>query len=228
MENPHMQDPRLDAVFLAYEKLVAQTDTLFGRVRDQFPAEVGCKAGCSDCCHAMFDLSLVEAMYINRKFNECFDFGAQRSAILEAAGEADRRASRLKRHYYQRARQGASDEEIMREAGRDRIRCPLLGRDDTCLMYEFRPVTCRLYGVPTVIQGKGHVCGKCSFTPGKPYPTIQLDRIQDRLADMSRDIAAAVGSRFRELHTVYVPLSMALLNKYDDAYLGVGEAPRES
>lgn len=45
MENPHMQDPRLDAVFLAYEKLVAQTDTLFGRVRDQFPAEVGCKAG---------------------------------------------------------------------------------------------------------------------------------------------------------------------------------------
>ena len=89
MENPHMQDPRLDAVFLAYEKLVAQTDTLFGRVRDQFPAEVGCKAGCSDCCHAMFDLSLVEAMYINRKFNECFDFGAQRSAILEAAGEAD-------------------------------------------------------------------------------------------------------------------------------------------
>ena len=206
MENPHMQDPRLDAVFLAYEKLVAQTDTLFGRVRDQFPAEVGCKAGCSDCCHAMFDLSLVEAMYINRKFNECFDFGAQRSAILEAAGEADRRATRLKRHYYQRARQGASDEEIMREAGRDRIRCPLLGRDDTCLMYEFRPVTCRLYGVPTV----------------------QLDRIQDRLADMSRDIAAAVGSRFRELHTVYVPLSMALLNKYDDAYLGVGEAPRES
>ena len=116
MENPHMQDPRLDAVFLAYEKLVAQTDTLFGRVRDQFPAEVGCKAGCSDCCHAMFDLSLVEAMYINRKFNECFDFGAQRSAILEAAGEADRRATRLKRHYYQRARQGASDEEIMREA----------------------------------------------------------------------------------------------------------------
>ena len=82
MENPHMQDPRLDAVFLAYEKLVAQTDTLFGRVRDQFPAEVGCKAGCSDCCHAMFDLSLVEAMYINRKFNECFDFGALRSAIL--------------------------------------------------------------------------------------------------------------------------------------------------
>lgn len=144
-----------------------------GACADQFPAEVGCKAGCSDCCHAMFDLSLVEAMYINRKFNECFDFGAQRSAILEAAGEADRRATRLKRHYYQRARQGASDEEIMREAGRDRIRCPLLGRDDTCLMYEFRPVTCRLYGVPTVIQGKGHVCGKCSFHARQTYPTIQ-------------------------------------------------------
>ena len=71
------------------------------------------------------------------------------------------------------------------------------------------------------------MCGKCGFTPGSPYPTVQLDRIQDRLADMSRDIAAAVGSRFRELHTVYVPLSMALLTRYDDAYLGVGEAPKE-
>ena len=226
-ENSPMQDPKLDAVFAAYETLAAQADTLFERVRDQFPAEVSCKAGCSDCCHAMFDLSLVEAMYINRKFGERFTFGAERSAILEAAGEADRKATRLKRHYYQRAKQGASDEEIMREAGQDRIRCPLLGPDDTCLMYEFRPITCRLYGVPAAIQGRGHVCGKCGFTPGSPYPTVQLDRIQDRLADMSRDIAAAVGSRFRELHTVYVPLSMALLTRYDDAYLGVGEAPKE-
>ncbi len=228
MKNPHMQNTKLDAVFEAYEKLVAQTDALFGRVREQFPAEVSCKAGCSDCCHAMFDLSLAEAMYINRKFNERFGFGAERSAVLEAAGEADRRATRLKKHYYQRAKQGVSDEEIMREAGRDRIRCPLLGPDDTCLLYEFRPITCRLYGIPSVIQGKSHVCGKCAFTPGKAYPTVQLDRIQDRLADMSRDIALAVGSRFRELHTVYVPLSMALLTKYDDAYLGVGEAPREN
>lgn len=65
------------------------------------------------------------------------------------------------------------------------------------------------------------------FQKGQAYPTVALDRIQDRLADMSRRIGAAIGSRFRELHRVYVPVSMALITKYDDAYLGVGPVPKE-
>lgn len=222
-----MPSTELEAVFEDYERLTAQADELFGRVREQFPAEVACASGCSDCCHALFDLSLVEAMYLNRSFHEAYGFGPTRSAILEAASEADRRTTRLKRHYFQRTRQGASDEEIMKEAARDRIRCPLLGPSDTCLLYDSRPVTCRLYGVPTAIHGKAHVCGKCGFVPGGAYPTVALDRIQDRLADLSRRAATAVGTRFRELHTVYVPVSMALLTKYDDAWLGVGPAPKE-
>ena len=103
----------------------------------------------------------------------------------------------------------------------------MLGPDDRCVLYEQRPVTCRLYGVPTAIHGKAHVCGKCGFARGGAYPTVALDRIQDKLAELSRRLAAAVGSRYRELHTVYVPVSMALLTKYDDAYLGVGPAPKE-
>ncbi len=222
-----MSDTELHVVFRDYETLTARTDELFERVRAQFPAEVACTAGCSDCCHAMFDLSLVEAMALNRAFNARFGFGAARSAVLEAAGDADRAATRLKRHYFQRAKQGATDEEILREAARDRLRCPLLGPDDRCVLYEQRPVTCRLYGVPTAIHGKAHVCGKCGFARGGAYPTVALDRIQDKLAELSRRLAAAVGSRYRELHTVYVPVSMALLTKYDDAYLGVGPAPKE-
>ena len=172
-------------------------------------------------------MSLVEAMALNRAFNARFGFGAARSAVLEAAGDADRAATRLKRHYFQRAKQGATDEEILHEAARDRLRCPLLGPDDRCVLYEQRPVTCRLYGVPTAIHGKAHVCGKCGFARGGAYPTVALDRIQDKLAELSRRLAVAVGSRYRELHTVYVPVSMALLTKYDDAYLGVGPAPQE-
>ena len=39
--------------------------------------------------------------------------------------------------------------------------------------------------------------------------------------------ADTVESRFKELHEVYVPLSMALLTRYDEAYLGIGPAKRE-
>lgn len=221
-----MSDTELDAVFQEYERLAAQADELFDRVRAQFPAEVACTAGCSDCCHALFDLSLVEALYLNRAFRARFGFGGPRSAVLEAADQADRQATRLKRHYFQRAKQGATDEEILREAAQDRIRCPLLGPGDTCVLYESRPITCRLYGVPTAIHGQAHACGKCGFARGGAYPTVALDRIQDKLAALSRQVAKAVGTRFGELHTVYVPVSMALLTKYDDAYLGVGPAPQ--
>lgn len=222
-----MPEDALSPIFDAYEQLTRRADDLFRQVSEQFPAEVACVRGCSDCCHALFDLSLVEAMALNHAFNARFGFGAERSAVLSAAGEADRRAVRLKRGYYQRARQGATDEELLAMAASDRIRCPLLGPDDACVLYENRPITCRLYGIPTAIHGRAHVCPKCGFKAGGAYPTVALDRIQDQLADLSRKLAKALNSRFKELHTVYVPVSMALVTKYDDAYLGVGEAPKE-
>ena len=206
-----MGNTELDAIFKEYEQLAANADALFSKVREQFPGEVACVQGCSSCCSAPFDLSLVEAMALN-----------------EAAGRADSQLTRLKRHYFLQAKSGISDSDILDEAGRERVRCPLLGLDETCLLYEHRPITCRLYGVPTVIGGKAHVCGTCRFEKGRAYPTVALDRIQDRLADMSRRIGAALGSRFRDLHRVYVPVSMALLTKYDDAYLGAGAPAKEA
>ena len=60
--------PELTPVFTAYEALVAEADAVFARVGEMHPDCVTCKPGCSDCCHAMFDLSLVEAMYLNARF----------------------------------------------------------------------------------------------------------------------------------------------------------------
>ena len=81
--------------------------------------------------------------------------------------------------------------------------------------------------MPSAIAGKGHVCGKTAFVKGTPYPTVNMDKIQDRLAGLSQDISDAVHSRFTELHQVYVPVSMALITRYDEAYLGIGPAPKE-
>lgn len=217
----------LSAIFAQYEALVAETDALFERVRALHPDCVTCGLGCSDCCHAMFDLSLVEAMYLNGKFAASFDFGPERSAVLERASDADRHAYRIKRRMYRESEDGRPAEDILAEAARERIRCPLLGEGDACVLYAHRPITCRLYGIPTAIGGKGHTCGKTAFRAGEKYPTVAVDRIQDRLAALSKEIAVAVGSRFSELHQVYVPVSMALLTRYDDAYLGIGKPKRD-
>ena len=193
---------------------------------------VTCKPGCSDCCHAMFDLSLVEAMYLNARFIEKYDFGPERSRILENAGSVDRKLTRMKRDYFRELRdaKGSEDamEHIMEEAAKARIRCPLLDSNDQCVLYDYRPITCRLYGIPTAIGGKGHVCGQSNFAAGASYPTVHLDKIQERLDRLSVEIRDRVQSRFKELHEVFVPVSMALLTNYDDAYLGIGPAPKES
>ncbi len=165
--------------------------------------------------------------YIHRAFEKAFNYGPERSAILERASELDRHITRLKRDLYRAEKDGESPEAIMSVAAKVKMRCPLLDDEDRCLMYEARPITCRLYGVPTAIGGQGHVCGFSAFEKGRPYPTVHMDKMQARLEDLSKEIATAAKSRFKELHEVYVPLSMALLTRYDEAYLGIGPAKKE-
>ena len=220
--------PDLSRWFEAYEALVAEVDSLFDRVNTQFPGCVTCHSGCDDCCHALFDLSLIEALYINHRFEKAFDFGAARSTILAAAADADRKITVVKRGYFKTLREvNAMDavegavEDVMTRAARERVRCPLLTEEKTCVLYDYRPITCRLYGIPVVIGGKGHVCGKARFDQGQAYPSVYIEKIQDKLDALSLDLQKGIGSRYSELHKVYVPLSMALLTNYDKTYLGL-------
>ena len=217
----------LDPIFARYDLLRAEADALFEQVRRLHPDCVPCSLGCSDCCHAMFDLSLVEALYLNQKFSQTIAFGPRHSAIIHAAGDADRLATRIKRKLYT-ASKGGNARQVMEDAARIRIRCPLLDAEDRCQLYEHRPVTCRLYGVPVAVAGEARVCGKSAFRKGQSYPTVALEKIQDKLEAMSRDIAQTLSTRFKELHLIYVPVSMALLTRYDANYLGLSPAKPES
>lgn len=209
--------------FERYENIVRQVDDVFARIQAKHGEQVRCGQGCSDCCHALFDLSLIEALYLNHHFNKAYS-GMARSAILERADEADREVHRIKRRAFRASQDGKSTAEILRMIGEARVRCPLLGSDDLCVLYEHRPLTCRLYGVPLEIEGAAHTCARSGFEPGKPYPTVHVAKLQDSLMNLSQDLALGIGSRFDELGSVLVPVSMALLTDYDDSYLGLGKA----
>lgn len=219
--------PDLDHIFKSYERVAAEADAVFGHVAQTYPQCATCHEGCSDCCNALFDLPLVEAMYINRVFNESFPHGRERSQILEKASKTDRNLARAKKELFKAEKSGASRGQIIEKASGMRMACPLLGEDNRCILYESRPITCRLYGIPLAIGGDAHVCGFSGFDRGQTYPSVQMDKIQAKLENLSREIAAAVNSRF-ELHDIYVPLSMALLTSYDEKYLGIGEPDRDS
>ncbi|NJB69294.1 Fe-S-cluster containining protein [Desulfobaculum xiamenense] len=214
-------------IFEKYEALVADVDKVFAHVQAEHGDCVKCSVGCSDCCHALFDLSLVEALYLNTKFNERFA-GQERSDILDRADEADRQTYKIKREAFKASREGALASEIMDMIAKARVRCSLLNDEGKCDLYDSRPVTCRLYGVPTAIGGRAHTCAKAGFEPGKQYPTVRIEKIQDRLMELSREIADAVESSYDQLSEMLVPLSMSLMNTYDAEFLGAGSKKNDA
>ncbi len=208
--------------FKKYEELIVAADGAFTHVKNEYPQHVKCEIKCSDCCYALFDLAFIEALYINYFFNKKFD-GAERGKLIEKANKADRQIYKIKNKAYKEFEAGKSEDEILLEMASERIRCPLLNDENLCSLYEYRPITCRFYGIPTSIGGKGHTCGKSGFVEGKQYPTVNLDIIHKRLYELSDKLVKKIKSKHIKMAELLVPLSMSLLTVYDEEYLGIGE-----
>lgn len=212
--------------FEKYEKLVATSDAAFDRVKQAHAECVQCREGCSDCCHAIFDLTLIEALYINHRFKEKFQ-GPAKTEMDEKASRSDRQLVKIKRKAHQDLLDGKTEEEILTGLARERVRCPLLNTQDLCELYDQRPLTCRFYGIPTAIGGKGHTCGLSGFRQGDKYPTVNLDLIHTRLQEISAELVRDLQSRFIKLADILVPLATALVTDYDEIYFGLKDAPLE-
>lgn len=206
--------------FRKYEAIAASADEAFRRIKEAYPDEVVCEPGCTDCCYALFDLPLIEAVYLNHHFNSFFS-GRDRENMLEKANDVDRKIYRLKREAYKRTQEGAGEEEVVEEMARQRIRCPLLNESDLCDLYKFRPVACRIYGAPLAIAGNARTCGRSGFKHGEQYTTINMDALHDQLIELSTEFVSEIGSTHAKMGDVLVPVSMALLTDYNEEYLGI-------
>lgn len=216
----------LSGFFKKYEALAAAAERAFSQVKSKYPDLVRCQQGCTDCCYALFDLSLIEAMYLKYHFDQMIS-GDLRAEIEEKANAADRRIYRIKKDAYKSVKNGTDENEVVQEMSRERVRCPLLTDADQCLLYPYRPIVCRIYGVPLAIGGKGFTCGKTGFKQGDAYPTINMDTIHSRLIKLSEEFVRAIDSKYDRLFDVLVPVSMALLTEYDDEYLGIPNKKEE-
>ncbi len=184
----------LDTLFFAI-------DQAFEAVRQAHPEAIACGKGCADCCHAVFDVSLVEAVNLLAHFQKLDH--AVREQVAVAAQEA--------LQGWEQTMESRLDPAVAR------IRCPLLDAQGQCLCYGARPVNCRTYGIPTVIDGKGHVCGLSGFEPGKSYPTVNLASLQRILHDLSVRFAG------EEMGARRWPIASVILEQ--SAFSAFAEAP---
>ena len=168
----------------------------------------------------MFDLTLIETIYINNQFNKNFS-GEEKEKVLQKANFIDRKIHKIKKKAYKDLKAGRNEGEILTMLAAERVRCPLLNSKERCDLYEYRPITCRFYGIPTAIGGTGHTCGKSGFVQGRPYPTVNLDLINRQLQEITAEFVRDIKTKYVKMADILVPLSMAILTDYDEEYLGI-------
>jgi Fe-S-cluster containining protein len=204
--------------FARYETLVSEVDKIFNAMQEAYKDCVRCKSYCCDCCHAVFDVTLIESVYINYHLNNSMT-RKERRPILNRAQRADRQyyqvKQKLQRMYIH---QGKSPEEVLSHLAEERVPCPLLNDKKLCDLYERRPITCRVYGIPTSIGGTPHICEESGFKEGTAYPTVNLDNMNDRLFQLSKELLQEMGSMRSKIHMGLVPVSAALTTTYDEKY----------
>ena len=192
-------------LFDHYKRLARRADEAFGKVRKAYPSCVNCRPHCSDCCHAVFGVFPIEAEVLRRRF-DALPKKTRRLALLRADS-----AERELRKIEIRMRMSEDDPQLKAMVlAKTRVSCPLLSETQECILYPHRPITCRVYGIPTAIEGKGHVCGKGAFEKGNTYPTFDLDAAYGALYKLSLEYVKRTGTDDPEAASLLLSVSRAI------------------
>jgi Fe-S-cluster containining protein len=147
-----------------YRELLGRADAWYRAAKAARPDAVPCAKGCRDCCLGLFDVSLADRDLLREGLAAAepaarADIVARAAAIVEANGLGE-------------TLDGWSDREIDAacDAAGD-VECPVLGPAGECRLYEHRPLTCRLAGIP-LVDVSGRVihpegCAKCTLKPAE-------------------------------------------------------------
>ncbi len=114
-----------------------------------------CGKGCYDCCLGLFDISLLDAYYLLQGFNRL-----PKPVRQKVTRQAEKIIAQIKKlqpnlipPYYLTE---LSDEDVDTLCDTfAELRCPLLNDQNQCLTYQFRPMTCRLHGLPMIDVKEG-------------------------------------------------------------------------
>jgi Fe-S-cluster containining protein len=142
--------PSMDELLEEYKNLLARIDAWFERsIAAAGPGRIACARGCSACCRGFFDITLLDALLLQQ------GFGSLPESIRQVSLEKSlRRLDELRGRWPGFAApfilNGMPDEEWTEMPEDDETPCPLLGADGACLLYAWRPMTCRLHGLPNI------------------------------------------------------------------------------
>jgi Fe-S-cluster containining protein len=202
---------KTNGLFQSYELLVDKAEAAFKEMKEEHGACIKCEPHCSDCCHAVFGLFLIEAGYLKEQFDKLTD--EEKRAALLRCKRAEKSLERLQKMLQAHEGDPQMQAYVM---SRERIPCPLLSERQECILYPHRPITCRVYGIPTKIQGKARVCWKAEFKEGERYPVFDLDSVYRELFFLSAELLKGAGKDDSEKASLLISVSKAITTPLKD------------
>lgn len=134
---------------MTYGALLGQLDGWFARgVGEAGPEVVLCRQGCSQCCHGPFDISAADAELVVAAVSRLST--GRRDGVGERAMAQHNQQVALLPEWQQ-----PWDAEAVEEGRFDEmcdalgaLPCPALDEVGSCMIYDSRPATCRMIGLP--------------------------------------------------------------------------------
>ncbi len=152
----------LSNIYRQYEKLLADVDWEFDRVRNVFIERMQCRNGCSSCCSQLFPISVIEAAYISRAVKQLDPATQEKMKGQARAYLADLTGAEFDEGQDIEAHSDQVSAALDRLVGRHHIPCPAL-KDDACTIYSHRPIIARKYGIPLWNPKKPNVLQACEL-----------------------------------------------------------------
>ena len=165
-----MREP--GAILDDYRALLETVDAWFARCLETAGRHIQCRPGCSGCCRGLFDITLMDAALLRRGFELLPEM--VRAPVLEKArarlAELQERWPGFGPPYLLNHLPDEAWTEMPEE---DATPCPLLGEDGRCLVYAFRPMTCRLHGLPNIdLSGESFSDAYCTLNFADVDPLV--------------------------------------------------------
>lgn len=143
----------LQPILDSYRQLLTTIDSWFGHCQQQLPNDIHCSQGCSGCCRGLFDITLLDAWHLKEGFDR-LSVAAQAAPLAQAHArlvQLSHTWPNFAPPYILNVRPDAQWTQLMPEE--DETPCPLLASNGRCLVYDHRPLTCRLHGLPLIDTG---------------------------------------------------------------------------
>lgn len=207
----------MEEILKKYGALLAEVDAWFMRCMEAFPAEIACRSGCSECCRGLFDITLLDACYLKYGFDR-LDAPVQATVRAKAIARLDALQilwPDFREPYILNYRPEEEWEALMPED--DGTPCPLVDDDGRCILYDFRPMTCRLNGIPLVdLSGEVFFEEWCTlnFTGNDPLAVEDLRgefrrKFADELQIFQQLTVLLCKQRLNELDT-FIPTALLI------------------